>query len=273
VRDHWGGVAAFNYDVYSLAFYTVDRHVKRKTVKFDDCQHKGYVPPQLYAPGSGPFLDVPIPRHARPARGTDGSMAIWDRSSDQLWELWQARKAPDGWHACWGGRIDRASTDPGYFEDYMGVSGSGLALSGGSVGIREAGSGAIKHAMALQLIDVANWSTFSYPAQRSDGYLPPDTPNAIMEGQRFRLDPSVDLDRLDLTPLAKTIARAAQKYGFIVTDQSGAVDVVAESGLGLARETGVNPWDKIMRGVPGYEVLENFPWDRLQALPVDYGKP
>ena len=48
----------------------------------------------------------------------------------------------------------------------------------------------------------------------------------LIGGTRFRLDPSVNVDKLQLHPVAKMVARAAQTYGFIVTDQSGAVAVV-----------------------------------------------
>ncbi|MEB0161112.1 hypothetical protein, partial [Pseudomonas sp. AH2 (2023)] len=80
---------------------------------------------------------------------------------------------------------------------------------------------------------------FSYPAQRSDGSLRPGTPNAIAEGQRFRLDPSLDVDSLKLTPLGKMVAKAAQKYGFIVVDKGGAVGVGVESGKQIALDTGL----------------------------------
>ena len=36
---------------------------------------------------------------------------------------------------------------------------------------------------------------------------------------------------------------------------------------------GVNPYDALFGGVPWYSVLDGIPVDRLQALPVDYGKP
>ncbi|HVV30347.1 MAG TPA: hypothetical protein VHC41_05660, partial [Mycobacteriales bacterium] len=68
-------------------------------------------------------------------------------------------------------------------------------------------------------------------------------------------------------------ARAAQKYGFIVTDQSGAVAVQAESGVPMQQATGTNPWTAIMNGTPSYQMLTNFPWTKLQALPANYGKP
>jgi hypothetical protein len=131
--------------------------------------------------------------------------------------------------------------------------------------------GSIDHALALAIVDPAPWTSVSWPAQRSDGS--PSSTSLISEGTRFRLDPSVNVDGLALTPLAKMVAKAAQKYGFIVTDKAGAVSIVAESGKGVQAKTGVNPWTAIMGSTPDYAMMRNFPWGKLQALPQNYGKP
>ncbi len=78
---------------------------------------------------------------------------------------------------------------------------------------------------------------------------------------------------MNLTPIGKMVAKAAQKYGFIVTDKSGAVALTAESGTPTKNATGIDPWPKLMGGKQPYEVMRNFPWERLQALPMNYGKP
>ena len=110
---------------------------------------------------------------------------------------------------------------------------------------------------------------FAYP--RSDGSS--SDPAAIREGTRLRLDPSVDVDALRLTPLAKAIAKAAQTYGFIVTDRGGAVAVMAE-GVDVHRErTGEDPWAQMLSGVPSYEQLKGFPWERTQVIRRDWGRP
>ena len=43
------------------------------------------------------------------ADGASGHLVVWQPGSDTMWELWQAALAPDGWHARWGGRMDRVS--------------------------------------------------------------------------------------------------------------------------------------------------------------------
>ena len=269
VRGHYGGVAAFNVWKYGANIVKVTRAQKRVTVHFDDCQHKGYTPSGLYN-GSKQFVGVPIPDNAIPAAGSDGGLTIWSPDTDQLWDFWKARHQSDGWYACWGGRIDGLWRSAGSFPAGFGASASGLA-GGGAIRIDEVRNGRIPHAISLGVLDYASWKQFSWPAQRSDGSV--SSHSKILEGTRFRLPASVDVDKLHLTPIGKLVARAAQDYGFIVTDKSGAVAVPAESGALVARSTGRDPWLDLMNGTPSYAVMANFPWDKLQALPKDYGKP
>jgi hypothetical protein len=175
------------------------------------------------------------------------------------------------WSACWGGRIDHVSQSVGFFPSGFGASASGLACTGGTILLSDVRQGSINHAINLAIPKTAVWSRVSWPAQRSDGG---DTsPQALPEGTRLRLDPSVDVDALGLHPLAAMVAKAAQKYGFILTDTSGAVAVSTESGAPEQAATGQDPWAKILGGTPDYAVMKNFPWDELQVLPQNYGKP
>jgi len=268
VRDNWGGVAAFNTWNYNTTLATVGPNQPRTRVIFDDCQHKGYTPWGLYGQ-NGQFEDVPMPDGAAPASGGDSEITVWSPSTDQLWEFWVAHRRPDGWHACWGGRLDNVSTGPGFFGGGFGATATGLPNVGGVVSFADARRGYIDHALSLQVIDAAKWYQISYPAQRGDG----QGSGPIREGTRFRLDPSIDVDRLAINPYAKMIARAAQTYGFIVTDKGGAVAVLGEGGDALVANGGVNPWHDLLGNTPNYSALRGFPWDRLQALPNDWGKP
>jgi hypothetical protein len=271
VTDRYDGVAAFNVRQYNNNYYVADRDTPRVDVAFDDCQGKGYLPQGLTGPG-GQFEDVPIPVGAVPAEGTDGMMSVYSPSSDQLWEFWRIEQSRDGrWQACWGGRLDSVSTGPGYFDDPFGATATGLSATGGMVSLADVRSGTISHALSLVVPDPAGPDRSSWPAQRSDGWNP--APDAVPEGTRLRLDPSVDLDALDLTPVGAMVARAAQRYGFIVADAGGAVAVIAEGGAAEAASTGRDPWTDILGSTPSYRVLENFPWERLEALPHDHGRP
>lgn len=271
VSTRYGGVAAFNVYNYNTTVYTVPRGQPRADVAWDNCQNKSYTPDGLLGP-TGQFGQVPIPAGAVPSQGGDGELTIYSPSTNQLWEFWRPVLTNGVWHACWGGRIDSVSTSPGYFTNGFGASASGLAISAGAITLAEAQAGQINHALSLAIPDPAPWNTFSWPAQRSDGS--PSSTSPIMEGARFRLDPSIDVGTLGLTPIAAMMARAAQKYGFIITDMAGAVSVSAESSNALvAQQGGADPWTALMAGTPSYYIMKNFPWDKLQALPTDYGKP
>jgi hypothetical protein len=84
--------------------------------------------------------------------------------------------------------------------------------------ISELRNGVIPHALALN-IPFARPNVFSYPAQRTDGTS--TDPDAIPEGAHFRLDPTLDLSKLNLPPMTRTMAEAARRYGMIVRDQTG----------------------------------------------------
>jgi hypothetical protein len=268
VQQFYGGIAAFNVWQYNTSNYTVGSTQALIDLKWDDCQHKGYVPSTLFGPG-GFMVHVPMPSNAAPSVGSDASIGIYQPSSDTYWGFWKLNRQADGWHACWGGKIDHVSQTRGWYPNGEGVSATGLA-DGGSIGIKEAQAGHIDHAIAVGIPSPADWRRFSWPALRADGA--DYTANAIPEGTRFRLDASLNVDALPLSPLGKMVAKAAQKYGFIVTDAAGCVSISTESGAAVNSITGVNPWNALLAGTPSYLVMKNFPWDKLQAMPLDYGK-
>lgn len=270
IDNYWGGVAAFNTKYYNNAFYPVMDATAGQRVGFFDCHGLGYTPDNLFD-GEAYFLNVPIPRGATPAAGSDHIMSVYNSESDQLWEFWNVRQtAAGGYEACWGGRIDHVSSSPGYFPAPYGATATGLSISAGMISMTEVKSGRINHAMYLLTRQAQPRTRLSWPAQRGDGQL--DDPNVVRQGQRLRLDPSLDLSAYDLTPIGHMVAVAAQEYGFIVADTSGAVGVVGESGNRYIAQTGADPWDQILQGQQG-EALRNFPWHHLQAIQVDYGKP
>lgn len=269
-KDNWGGTAGFNTHHYNMPIYVAAPGQRKVRVEFNDCQRKGYLPNNLFT-GFKQFLDVPVPPHAVPAVGTDGAMTIYDPGSDKVWEFWQMRRAPlGGWSACWGGRIDNVSTSQGIFAKPYGSTATGLMLGAGVVTAADIRRGRIEHVMPLAVITAARWDRYSWPANRSDGNS--NHPDAVMEGQRLRLDPSLDVASLGLSPVGQMIARAAQEYGFVVVDKGGAVAVIAESGEPERARTGVNPWDLLLPE-SSHRAMRGFPWDRLQALPVNYGRP
>lgn len=154
-------------------------------------------------------------------------------------------------------------------------------------GLRANGDPVIGHALNCAITD-AKAGMFSWPAQRSDGG---DTSvDAIMEGQRIRLDPSITSAQLaartnpsdgkPITPLGKAIAETLKRYGFIITDRTYSSIVMTTEGSAFVKSmTGVDPWGTFnvaggyTNGVGGFEILRGMPWDQLQFLKKDWGKP
>lgn len=268
VVDRFDGVAAFNAHTYNSHLYTATASTPRTDFRFTDCQGKKNTPSGLLGEG-GQFTGVPVPANAVPAAGTDAELSVYSPDTDQLWEFWKAAKAADGtWSACWGGRMDGVSTGPGHFLGGFGATATGLPNAGGAVRLAEITAGRIDHAISIAIPSPAEATDFSWPAQRSDGFDP--DPAALPEGSRLRLDPSLDLASLRLTPAGLVIARAAQRYGFVVVDKAGSVAVIAEAVDKNA--DGTDPW-RLALGTPDYAVLKNFPWTRMQVIERDYGKP
>lgn len=268
MKENYGTVS-INTKAYSSPVYIAPAGARTSPVKQWDCQRKGRLDRGLQEQ----WAAVPLPADARPAEGSDGEMAVYQPSTDTLWEFWKMRKENGRWEACWGGRMDNVSKNPGIWPTYYGTTATGLPFVGGQITAEELRRGEIRHAMGIALVQTAAASEMSWPALRSDGYNPHRKANRIPQGLRFRLDPTVDVDALDMHPVGKTIAKAAQKYGFVVWDKAGAITLRAENPISYLHAGRANPYDELFGGMPSYALLNGFPWDKLQFLPKDYGKP
>lgn len=305
----YSGVTVFNTSQFNSTTYVVSGSHPKINVGFCDAQTKNNVPGELYANGGlKAFRDVPIPWHAMSGGGGDGHIAIYCPDTDQLWEFWQfyenrptTRKAGGvtptnaaagnfayqagsattpldwtGYSATWGGRIDNVSQSiRGTFPGFTGTTATGLAMQGGNVGIEELrqalanGNRALNHAIALSIVYPRKFDVYSYPAQRSDGFV--DSANNLPEGLRIRLKSTVNVDSLSISPIAKVVAKTMQKYGCIIVDKSGGVEVEGESARSMTARGLVDPWPTLNAG--GANIMAGFPWAQMEALPFDYGKP
>jgi hypothetical protein len=223
------------------------------------------------------FEAVPIPANAKPASGPDAHMTVWQPSTDRLWEFFQMRKLSDGWHASFGGAMAHQSQSPGYFDtnswpglsqSWWGATATSLPVIAGTMMMSELKAGVIPHALAIN-VPYAKPKSYSLPAQRTDGAS--TDPNAIPEGARFRLDPNLDVDALNLPPMTKAMAKAAQRYGMIVRDQTAhAISFFAENPS--QKQSVTNPYTGpggFFGGPDPARVMQSFPWDRLQLVKMD----
>ncbi|MGH2744269.1 MAG: hypothetical protein ACRDLY_09745 [Thermoleophilaceae bacterium] len=245
----------------STPIYRVSRDQRAVEVELDSKIPKG---------PSRAFAAVPLPADARPADGPDAQLTVWQPASDRLWEFFGMSRQADGWHARWGGAIDRVSHSVGYFTSdawpgarwYWGATATSLPIAAGVMTVEELRRGRIEHALALNLKRVRA-GVFSWPAQRSDGET--EHPDAIPEGARFRLDPKLDIASLRLPRATEGVALAAQRYGLIVRDKSSTVALYAEDPAPYRRD----PYPAILGPVyPGDvgRLLDRFPWHRLQLV-------
>lgn len=267
-KAYYGTVSIATVD-YASPVYIADETTPRVMVRPWDCQRKGYVDQNLVQR----WKSVPIPDYAQPADGTDSEMTVYSPGTDTIWEFWVTRRTGGAWEACWGGRMDNASRNPGIWPRPYGTTATGLPFLGGQLSLDELMRKKIDHVMGIALVDTEKASVVSWPANRSDGTNAQNDRDRIPEGLRFRLDPAVDVDGLKMHPVGKAIARAAQTYGFVVWDKAGAIGLRAENPKGATTRNLPDPYVTIFGGTPAYAILEGFPWDRLQFLPKDYGKP
>ena len=68
------------------------------------------------------------------------------------------------------------------------------------------------------------------------------------------------------------IAKAAQKYGFVVWDKAGAITLRAQNPKSFTKAGQPDPYPQLFNATPAYAILNGMPWDKLQFLPPDWGK-
>jgi hypothetical protein len=258
VKDYhtWMETGAYSVPVYVVGPQQSNQHVTLDTWG-----------PDLQAA----FDAVPIPSTAQAAAGTDEDMTVWQPSTDRMWDFWGMRKEADGWHARWGGEMDNVSHDPGYFTHLgqtanWGATATGLPLLGGLVTEADLQRGYINHALAINLVetDKAYWS---WPAQRTDGDYWSTGITPIPEGTRFRLPPTLNIASLNLPPIDRMLAQAAQKYGMVVADKGPIVAFFGED----PKTIGSNPWPAEFQNQYPNNVLAKFPWGDLETLKLQLG--
>ncbi len=232
------------------------------------------------------FDAVPLPPNAKPAAGTDANLAVYQPSTDTMWEFWRLSHEANGWHAQWGGRMPNVSTDPGYYRNvfdpegnvlerpWWGTTAASFPLVAGAMTIAELQSGVIPHALGLAITNTCG-GVWAWPAQRTDGVSPEP---CVPEGAQFRLDPNLNLASLHLGHFALMMAQAAQKYGIIINNRSDGFTFRGEDPTQYEAKHGYNPYKgpDNQPGSPGAlfdqwpsQILKQFPWSHLQLLPMN----
>jgi len=161
---------------------------------------------------------MPIPRAAVPAAGSDAQVVIVDRATGDEWGAWQFRRDGRGWSAqnAYHYNVHWSGVPPQRF----GSRGAGLPYLAGLVRPCEIARGRISHALAFAYDGPI--AQHVYPATKSDGVR--TGPGALPEGARLQLDPSLGPGRIRSWGCRRAclvVARALQRYGMYVIDNSG----------------------------------------------------
>ena len=254
-----------NTTSYSIPVYTVPADQPTVPVQFEGSGNAAL---------AEAWSAVPLPPTAVPAVGHDGSLVVWQPSTNRLWEFHKLVHEADGWKGNWGGAMQNVSSNPGVYdgpeawpgaETWWGMSASSLSLVGGLISLEDLEKGVINHALEMAIPNVRA-GVFASPAQRSDGKTGGSL--SLPEGAHLRLNPDLDLAALHLPRLTLMIAEAAQRYGIFVTDGSSDVEIDAQDPT----PTGTNPYigpDGYFEGQHPDQLLASFPWSQLELLKME----
>jgi hypothetical protein len=177
----------------------------------------------------GGAAEIPIPDGAEAAAGSDAQIILIDPATGDEWGASSLAREGSGFTA-WNAYhySTRWSGVPPYDEEGRPFwpRGAGVPYLTGLVRPCEIRRGVVDHALAFAYPSPS--ADHVWPATKSDGAGPP---TGLPEGSRLQLDPTLDdadFDRMGCSGPCRTIARALQRYGMYVIDNSGRPKVMLE---------------------------------------------
>jgi hypothetical protein len=237
---------------YTYPVYEVGADASRETVKlsglFSNVTRNGVALQRQ----TDATIRLPIPSGARASSGSDSSIVIVDRATGDEWGIWQLKRDGRDWSGTNGYHysIHWSGVPPTGF----GSRGAGVPYLAGLVRPCEIKRGRIEHALAFAY-DFPTPEVV-YPATKSDGKGKPG--EDVPEGARVQLDPSLsarEIRRLGCIRACLTIARALQRYGMYVIDNSGRPKIMLE-------DEGTARWN----GIVSEETVEPIPMSAFRVL-------
>jgi hypothetical protein len=216
---------------------------------------------------AGGTLDarIRIPLGTRPDPSPDGHLTIRDVGRRREHDLWQVRTDAAGRIvSCTSG----ASFPLGAWTEnprpVWSADAASFPLRRGLITPEDVVAGVIDHPLVFGEPQIGSGRP-RYPATHN---TPTGPAGHLVEGTWLRLDPSVDVNALDLPTWQKLIARAAQRFGMFLRDNSGSLAVYAENTINRG---GAAVWTDI--GIDGVSARfsRNFPWNRMQVLSPPLG--
>ncbi len=204
----------------------------------------------------GPFA---IPLTAKPDDSGDAHLAVYDPTSAHEWDMWDTQSTSSGWTAGTGNAV--SLTGDGIAPAHTaGADAANFPLLGGLVRPEEILQGHIDHALVFSFPHVSKLGHVC-PATHNDGSS--SDPNAMEEGTRVQLDPTLNVDQLPIPSWEKTLARAMQVYGMYLRDDGGALTIFSEDSA----SRGYDAWSKLgFSSTDGTVGLVGIPWNRLRVI-------
>jgi len=188
-----------SYAGYGIPYQVVDAATPRRAVTFDYADESD--------PGPYPIPDAPLVEG-----GSDRHLLAVDRDTCRLYELYAVRQTAGGaWRAGSGAQWDLRSNAlrP---AGWTSADAAGLPILPGLVRYDEVASGAILH--ALRFTAPVTRQAYIYPAR----HLASSQTSTSLPPMGLRLRLKADADLSGLSPAARTIAVALQRYGMILAD-------------------------------------------------------
>ncbi|OGD12460.1 hypothetical protein A2576_00130 [Candidatus Amesbacteria bacterium RIFOXYD1_FULL_47_9] len=207
-------------------------------------------------------VQVHIPLGAQPQSGSDGEIAVFDLSTNQVIEMSGASFDGTNWHI--GATLDRYMlSSNGLDSRVAGANDSrnhghrGVPPSARGVRLDEVRAGAIRHRLECYWWATGTQTVNHYwPMAGDEG----SKGGIVPEGTVIRIKPSVNLASRGLSAPALVIAKALQDYGCLVGDNSG-------SGNRLKLEINEAAWRNL--GLT-YEALSPIPWSDWEFIQGGY---
>ena len=204
-------------------------------------------------------VNIPIPSDARPAKGTDSTIVIWNTQTGDEWGFWKSKKlnsqtwmARNGYHY---------NTNWNAVPPYGFISrGAGVPKLVGVIRPWELKKGKIDHAIGFAVNYPS--SLYIYPASMSDGQSM--HPAALPEGARLQLNPTLtkkDFNSWGMNREGFVIAKALQEYGMILTDGSDHPKISIEY-------QGTAHWGDLLNK----NIVENIPYSAFKLLSLSTPK-
>lgn len=210
--------------------------------------------------------EIHLPSEARPPDTSDATITLYDEHRGYVLGLWRASQEPDGSWTAQGGDI--------YYLDSNGLAGtlagSDEPRNGGHRGINsmvrvlrydEVDSGTIDHMLELFVNTARMEHVFPMTGHENHGTWDRDAPP---EGTRIRIMPSVDINSYDLSPAAKVIATALQRYGAVIGDQTGGPATIGVENTILSGRGDL--WASVLTA----DALDEIPFADFEVIELGY---